>query len=734
MARRQWFSSLLQRARGRVTRIFSRHSPPVILQTCNAECGLACLAMIASHHGRDVDLKSLRDMFGAQRFGMTLESLLKAADRLNFSSRLFRIEPRDLKWINKPAILHWNFSHFVVLTRTSKTKIFIHDPARGAVAHSYAEADSCFTGVAAQLSPTLQFARSSDTRRIRLTSMFKTVSDQKPRIGLLILFALLSQVFALIAPYYFQLIVDNVIQMRSILFLYYIATIFLCLGFAEWVTETGRMNLNAQLGALLNANFSTSIFRHMLRLPIEFFESRDSSNLAAKIESMTEIREIFTKELPRILVSAVMFTTTLVVLCSYSVLLTGLVTFVLAMYVCFRLITYSQYRLHFENTFVKRAQAAAYFLDTVRSIVSVKAQNAEAFRTGDWRQHVAETTKSQYFTDVSLEKLRLARDRSTQLENIFSLFLAAHFMMSSQMTIGMVMAYFMYKRLYWDSGQTIIDVIFKLRLARIHLDRLSDILLEKQEPAYQAGFVESNYVDLGAPTIVAKDLQYTFPQSQSGLFSPLNFEIKMGDRVAVTGHSGAGKTTLLYILLGLKAGYQGTIKISGHELSSIPRDLWLTRVAVVLQGQQLFSGTIRENICFGSIGIDEARMRQAAQEACIQQRINLLPMRYDTQMGEFSQLLSAGEVQRILIARALYRGAPLLILDEGTANLDVDTELNVLANLRKLNISVIHATHRTEVLKDATQIINLAAMQPRAMGPTFGTIGSRNPGCALQMD
>jgi ATP-binding cassette subfamily B protein RaxB len=701
-----WTPSMTQRVKLLFASIFSRRPPQVAVHTCTAKCGLDCLAIISSYYRRDVDVTCLKNMRGPQKLAVTLDELVQTADRVGLSSRILIVKPHDLRSITKPAILCWNSSHFVVLTRTSKAKVYIHDPDIGAIAHTYVEVSSHFAGTVVELSPIPNSTWSSDTRTVSLTGMLRAISHQTTRIGLLILFALLSQSFSLLSPYYFQLVVDYVLRVQDPGVLYYITAIFLVLGLSEWVTETGRMHLSAQFGAILNSTFFNAIFRHMLRLPIEFFVSRDSSNLAAKIDSMTELREIFTRELPRIFVSTLMFGTTLVVLCSYSVVLTALVTLVLAAYVVFRVITYRKIRLHFESTFVKRAHAAAYFVDTVRSIVSVKAHNIETLRTNNWRKHVAENARSQYLTDVSLETLRLARDRSTQLENIISLFFASQFIMSRQMTIGMVMAYFMYKRLYWDSGQTVIDVVFRLRLARIHLDRLADILLAKQEAAYKTAG-HPVYFDLTEPTIVVKDLRYTFPGSRSSVFRPLNFEINVGERVAIAGHSGAGKTTLIHILLGLRLGYQGRITISGHELACIPREQWLGRVSVVLQGQQLFNGSIRENICFGAAAIDERRLERAAENACIQQRINSLPMRYDTQMGEISQLLSAGEIQRILIARALYRDAPLLILDEGTANLDAETESHLLDNLRNLKLTVIHATHSLHVFNDATLVIHL---------------------------
>lgn len=679
----------------------------MIFQTCTSECGLACLAMIAAYYGKRIDLTTLREQFGPQTLGMTLESLLRAGERLDLASRLYRVEPRDLRLVRKPAILHWSFCHFVVLIRIRGDRLYIHDPARGAVVHTFEEVSPYFTGLVAELTPTQRFTRGSGERAVRLWDMLRAASDQKGRMSLLLLFALMSQAFALISPYYFRLVIDGVLPRRDLPLLYYVGAIFFALALAEWIAGNARIRLNAHLGAILNASFAAALFRHMMRLPVEFFESRDSSNLAAKIDSMREVREIFTEELPRLLVSALAFVTTLLILSTYSAVLTALVTAVLAAYFIFRAVTYGRFRLHFEDAFVKRSHNSAFFLDSVRGIASIKAYGAEPLRTARWRQLVAESTRSEYHAAVSMAELTLVRDRTTQLEGVTSLFVGAHFIMLGEMTIGMIMAYFLYKRIYWESGQTIIDVTFRLRLAQLHLDRLSDILLQPEETAYRAPALLPARFAGNAPKIVAREVQYALPGSRTTLFRPVSFEIDHGERVAIVGRSGAGKTTLVHLLLGLRSGYQGTIVIGDRELTSIPRDQWLGRLAVVLQGQQLLTGTIRENICFGSVEADDDRMLESADHACIHERIAMLPMQYESMIGEIGQLLSAGEVQRILIARALYRSTPILILDEGTANLDPDTERRVLANLQRLNKTVLHATHRTQVIQDATRIVRL---------------------------
>jgi ATP-binding cassette subfamily B protein RaxB len=284
-------------------------------------------------------------------------------------------------------------------------------------------------------------------------------------------------------------------------------------------------------------------------------------------------------------------------------------------------------------------------------------------------------------------------------------YLAARYLIADTMTAGMLFAFFTYKRFFTTSTLTFIETVFKVRVLSLHLDRLADVIRTESEPMDNAT-LEFDSLTFDQPLIV-QNLMFSYPGDQHPLISNLSFVINPGDRIVLAGPSGTGKSTIIKIILKLIEPQQGTIKLGNLVQGGVTRQRWLSNVGTVMQNDRLFSGSVRENIAFGDAEIDDAMVIAAAELACVHVDIERFPMGYDTLVGEMGGAMSGGQIQRILIARALYKKPTLLVMDEGTANLDQETEALVLRKIQGLGISVIQAAHRPQVIADATRVIHL---------------------------
>lgn len=287
-------------------------------------------------------------------------------------------------------------------------------------------------------------------------------------------------------------------------------------------------------------------------------------------------------------------------------------------------------------------------------------------------------------------------------------YLALMMVMDGSMTLGMLIAFLTYKRLFTVSAMGLVEVSFRIRAVRIHLDNLID-LAPRQPVPLKPDHSDAHELDFSQP-IHLKGITFSYPGSDQPILRGLSTCLQAGRRYVIRGNSGVGKSTLLKLLLRIADPQEGSLWLGSTDLRTVPREKWLFHIGVVLQGDGLFSGSIRENIAFGSSSIADDRVREAARAGCIDGEIQALPMGYETALGDRGGGLSGGQMQRLLIARALYRRPSLLIMDEGTANLDAATEARILRQIRSMGITVVHAAHRQQVIDDADVVITIGDM------------------------
>ena len=679
---------------------------PIILQTEMAECGLACLAMVASFHGHKLDLNILRSDYPVSLKGATLKSLIDTADQLKFSCRALRLELRDVVKLQMPCILHWDLNHFVVLKKAYKDKVIIHDPARGELVVTLSEMSRHFTGVALELIPTQAFQKKSVQPKMKLSDLWQKITGLKRSLFQILFLSLLLQVFALVAPFYMQLVVDHVVVGNDTDLLLVLGLGFLLLAFIRVGSEILRSFIIMYLGSQLNIQMAANLFRHLLHLPLSFFEKRHMGDIVSRFGSMDNVKQLLTTGLIETLVDGIMTLGTLVMMFIYSPLLACIVLAVVALYAGLRFLMYQPFRRLTEESIVANAKENSNFMETVRAAQSIKIFGRESQRQTVWHNHYADAMNA----DIRINKLRITYNGLNEflfgVENVIVIYFAATLVLSNLFTVGMLFAFMSYKLQFTQKATALIEKIIEYRMLGLHLSRIADIAMTGEEDL-QKSSVNVNESILGE--LQLNNLGFKYAASEPWVYQNIYFTFKAGESVAVVGPSGCGKTTLMKNILGLLEPSEGSVFIDGVDIYKFGLAQYRCLVGAVMQDDQLLSGSMLDNITFFDGELDENQAVKSAQLACIHQDIINMPMAYNTLIGDMGTTLSGGQRQRLLLARALYRQPKILFMDEATSNLDTELEAVVNEAIKKLNITRIIIAHRPETIRSADRVLALQA-------------------------
>ena len=677
---------------------------PVILQTEAAECGLASIAMVAAYYGYKTDLTSLRQEHEISLKGANLEELMQIADKLKLSSRALRLDLEHLSQLKTPCILHWDMNHFVVLKKITKKSIEIHDPGLGERKYTMEEFSKHFTGVALELSPTEEF-KSEDSRvNLKLSDFWSKVTGLKSTLGKVFVLSLLLQAFAIASPYYMQLVVDEVILSYDQNLLTILAIGFGLLMAIEMVTGAVRSILLLHFGNLMSIQLGANLFHHLIRLPLQYFEKRHIGDVVSRFGSLQQVKELLTKGVIEAVIDGVMAMATLIMIFLYSPKLSVIVLIAIAIYAVFRIAMYRPLRQMSEEVIVNQAKEQSNFMETVRGIQTIKLFGREVQRQSVWHNKYADSLNS----GIRVGHLNIGYEAFNKvifgLENVLVIYFAAMLVMEGDLTVGMLFAFMAYKLQFVDKISSLIEKIIEFKMLSLHFNRLADISLTEKEQNIQ-GRMSGKKI---SGNIELKNISYRYSKKEAPIFNKLNLSIKAGESVAIIGPSGCGKTTLAKLMLGLFEPDEGRVEVDGIDIRQFGLGQYRTQIAAVMQDDQLLSGSIADNISFFDPELNMQQVQWAAEIAAIDKDILQMTMGYNTLVGDMGAALSGGQIQRLLLARALYRKPKILFMDEATSNLDTKLEFSVNEAVKTLDVTRIIIAHRPETIASADIVIELS--------------------------
>jgi len=679
----------------------SPHRIPPIRATEAAECGLASLAMVANALGYRCTLAELRQRFSLSLKGATLAQIIDMAGQLGLQSRPLRLELDELDQLARPCILHWDLNHFVVLSKVDRHGIVVLDPARGERRLSIAEASKHFTGVALELSPGPDFAPKPEPPTVSWRQLSGRMDGLVRALALVLGLSIALQVFVLLAPFFMQWTVDQVLvsadhDLLTVLGLGFGLSLLLqvAIGALRGWTVTA---LSAQIGLQWGGN----VFSHLLRLPMAFFEKRHLGDVVSRMSSVATLQKTMTTSFVEAIVDGLMATATLVLMLVYSWKLALVTLLAVVLYLGLRLATYRAFRDRSESQLENGARQQTHLLESLRGMQSLKLAGIEAQRRATYGGLMVETSNS----EIGIARLGIgfssAQSLVFGLERIAVIWIGATLAMENVFSVGMLIAYLAYKDQFAGRVGALIDKIIEFRMLRLHGERLADIVLTA--PESDRG--ERTLANLPKACLKVSGLGFRYGDGERWVLKDLDFEIPEGESVAIVGASGCGKSTLAKLLLGLMSPQEGRIEVDGIDLAKLGMRNYRRMTAAVMQDDQLFAGSLIDNIALGDEAFDLERVEEAARMAGIHDEIAAMPMGYHTLVGDMGAALSGGQRQRVILARALYRKPALLVLDEATSHLDVDRERWVNDAVRKLNLTRIIIAHRPETIASADRVL-----------------------------
>ncbi|MCW0376665.1 peptidase domain-containing ABC transporter [Xanthomonas sacchari] len=684
-----------------------------IMQTEGAECGLACLAMVAGFHGQNVDLPSLRRRFSISLQGARLERLMQIARAIGFEVRPMRAELDYLAAVGGPCILHWDLSHFVVLERVTRGVAVIHDPARGLLRLPLAEVGKHFTGVLLELVPSPSFEKAAAPQPVSLRALTGRIGGLRRALVQVFALALAIEMLVLLMPFQMQWLIDHVLISADMPLLKILAIGFLIAVLAQTALMLARSWVVSWLGASLNSQWINNLFGHLMRLPLDYFEKRHMGDVLSRFGSLKSIQTTLTGSFVEAVLNGMTGMLALVVLFFYSAKLAGVV---MAAFACYLLLRVAMYRVQFGITrdqLFHAARQQSELMESVRGIQAIKLANKQGLR----QSRLFAATVQAANLDMQSQRIGLAFTALNSgvfgIQRVLLISIGGYMALQDALSAGMLVAFLSYADLFTSRAGSLVDKCIEFRMLRLHAERIADIAMSDPEP-HALGHYSGPEL---APEIEFKGVSFRYSDDDPWVLRNFDLKVCAGESVAIVGPSGCGKSTLAKLLLGLLAPTEGQIEVGGVEIRRLGLETYRGMVSAVMQDDQLFAGSLADNIAFFDPDASLQRIVAAAKLAAIHDDIVRMPMGYESLVGDMGSILSGGQRQRVILARALYRQPKILVLDEATSHLDRQRDEIVNAHIKALSMTRVLIAHREDTIASADRKVVLGAERNQGARP-----------------
>ncbi|MHA7825547.1 peptidase domain-containing ABC transporter [Chryseobacterium arthrosphaerae] len=697
----------------------------LIPQHDQMDCGPACLAMIASHYGKDIGLQHLRDKSFITREGVSLQGIKEAAEKTGFKTVAGKLKPEGLQKDVVPCILHWNQNHFVVLYKIHKNRITgkvtykIADPGHGFISLSAEKFKKAWLsdnekGIALFLAPEEKFYEQQfpGEEKLSLRYMLKYLKPHRRQMFWLFILLLLGTLTTLVFPILTQKLIDDGVSKKNLGIISYILLAQLAFFLGNIIFSVFRNWISLTVGTKVNIQIISDFLQKMLKLPIRFFDTKLMGDFNQRINDHERIETFLTSQSLLTLFSVISFSVFFGVLWYYDFRILSVYIILTVISVIWSVYWMERRKILDYFKFQQRSENQQSIYEIINGVSEMKLNQFEDYKRKEWEQ-IQEKLLNINIRILKLDQIQLLGfDFINQLKNIIVTFLAASFVVKGHMTLGGLLSVsYIIGQMNAPISQ-LISFFRSLQDARLSLARLNEVQTHPDEENHsQLSLFSEKYHQNGIEKgIYFKNVsfQYEGPRSPFVL-QDINLLIPQGKVTAIVGASGSGKTTLIKMLLKFYEPVSGHILFNHLDLATIsPLDL-RKNCGVVMQDGFIFGDTIERNIACGDDPVNYEKLEYALHTANMEDFIESLPLGLNTKIGASGNGISGGQKQRILIARAVYKNPQFLFLDEATSALDSENEKIIHDRLQNFfkGKTVVIIAHRLSTVKNANQIIVL---------------------------
>ncbi|MBD2104858.1 type I secretion system permease/ATPase [Leptolyngbya sp. FACHB-261] len=660
--------------------------------------GAACLTMVAQQLQNPAQPAWVQRQLRGQR----PKHLVEAGEKLGFHLRRIQTDWNSLRQLSFPALLHWQQEHWVTVYGVQGNRLIVANPLNPAQAcESLPRA-----GVEAAWDGQLWQAELIQTQdRFNLSWFLPAVWNYRRLLGEVLIASFTLQLLGLITPVITQVVIDKVMVQGSLPTLDVMAIALLGAAVFEALLGVLRLFIFTHTARRLDLSLSAQVFRHLLRLPLAYFEARRVGDTVARVQELENIRQFLTGTALTVILDSIFAVVYLALMFYYNIKLTWVALAVIPLFAILTLVSTPILRNWLNETFNRSADSQSFLVETVTGIHAVKAHAAERTSRDRWEGLFARFIRTSFKASTTSNISSHIGDFLTNFSSLLILWVGAKLVIENQLTIGQLVAFQMLSGRVTGPLLRLVQLWQNLQQVLLSVDRIGDILNVAPEAEPGAGLV--------LPTLQG---QVTFDQvffryhpNQEPILRGISFTVQPGMFVGIVGRSGSGKSTLSKLLQRLYQPESGRILIDGFDIKSADLASLRQQISVVLQEDFLFNGSILENITLGNPDITAEQVVEAARLAVAHDFVSELAQGYETNAGERGTALSGGQRQRIALARLFLSQAPLLVLDEATSALDSETEQQVLQNLQRVSQdrTVFLIAHRFAPLKRADLILVL---------------------------
>lgn len=681
---------------------------PLVKQAEEMDCGAACLAMICKHHGIPMTLGKLREMANVTTQGATLDSLARVGESLGFNTRGVKCTFDALQGFELPFIAHWEGYHYIIVYGISKTHVWVADPGPGFRKLTVEEFEKGWSGTCLLFSPTAELAQIAAGRSpwVRFLSY---LGAYRKILGYLFLATFVIQLLGVVPPIIVQNILDRVVVHEDFKLLHLLLIGLVTMQVFSQLTTVMRGFLSNYMVRNLDFAMMSHFLRHTLSLPMKFFATRRTGDIFARFQENMKIRAFLTESTVTTALNLIMVFIYFTILFLYNVTMTlMLIAFVIPLLILTVAVT-PRLKRYARESFAAGTDAEAVLMETLGGSETVKGMGLERLMRMKWERRYTKSLDVQY----RAKRFNILVGAASQLFNGFTtvgiLWLGATLVLQGDLTIGQLVAFNALTGSVMAPLLGLVGLWNQIHEAGVAMERLGDVL--DMEPEQRAEDVASRVVlpDLRG-NVRFEGVYFRYGDSETPyVLKNVSFELQPGEMVAVVGLSGSGKTTLAKLLVGFYPPSDGRIMIDGYDLSALDLEYYRAQIGYVMQSNLLFSGSILENIAAGDENPDRRHVIEVAKMADAHGFISNLPRGYEQVVGERGMGLSGGQIQRLCIARALYRDPRMLIFDEATSALDTQSESNILEHMQSIlsGRTALVVAHRLSTIVQADKILVL---------------------------